>query len=213
MSGLILKDILNLRKMMKQLAGFIVIFAILGIMMDSPEYPTAMVIFLLPTMVLTTMSFDEYVKWEGYALGMPVSRKDIVLSKYIFLLAVSALAFGLSTVIAGVVSLKITVDVLEISMAMLLSLSFELFIYAVVLPLSFRFGVEKSRMWLLLAVGVPIAIGYLLSKYAASHADFAAMLPSEKDMERLIFLAPVAALMLVGLSCLISVRIYEKKEF
>lgn len=213
MSGLILKDILNLRKMMKQLAGFIVLFVILGIMIDSPEYPTAMVIFLLPTTVLTTMSFDEYAKWESYALCMPVSRKDIVLSKYIFLLVVSALAFGLSTVIAGVVSLKITVDVLEISMAMLLSLSFELFIYAVVLPLSFRFGVEKSRMWLLLAVGVPIAIGYLLSKYAASHADFAAMLPSEKDMERLIFLAPVAALMLVGLSCLISVRIYEKKEF
>ena len=43
-----------------------------------------MITLMLSMQVITTMSYDEYAKWDKYALTMNINRKDIVLSKYVF---------------------------------------------------------------------------------------------------------------------------------
>ena len=56
---------------------------------------------LCAMMVVTTFSFDENAKWEKYAMIMPISRKDLVLSKFVILLCFCL--FG--TVFGGVLGI------------------------------------------------------------------------------------------------------------
>ena len=53
---------------------------------------------LAAMMPVTAFSFDEKAKWDKYALSMPVSRRDLVLSKYIFGLGFCVLAFAVNMV-------------------------------------------------------------------------------------------------------------------
>ena len=41
---------------------------------------------------MVAMSYDDKSKWDRYALTMPVSRRDMVLSKYLLALAFAAFA-------------------------------------------------------------------------------------------------------------------------
>ena len=83
MKGLMIKDILNLRKNFKTTLLVIGFFAIYAYTSNNPSYMIAMVTLILSMMPLTSMAYDDMSKWDRYALAMPISKKDIVLSKYI----------------------------------------------------------------------------------------------------------------------------------
>ena len=84
MKGLIIKDILNLRNYMKQLILVFIFFVAYGIFLKNGVFVGSMITLMLSMQVITTMSYDEYAKWDKYALTMNINRKDIVLSKYVF---------------------------------------------------------------------------------------------------------------------------------
>lgn len=213
MTGLLLKDVLNLKKTIKQMLLILIVFVAMGFMMKSPQYVAFMLVLLGTTLVLSTMSFDEYSKWEGYALSMPVSRKDMVSSKYAFLLITMAAAFVLSVAATWIMSMFTPVNIGENILVISSAVSFMIFVYSIVLPLSFKYGVEKSRIWMLLAFGIPFVSGFLVIKYAAGHPEFAAMLPTEAQIEKMLAFAPLAALVILVISFRIAVSIYQKKEF
>ena len=84
MKGLIIKDILNLKNYMKQLILVLIFFIAYGIFLKIGTFVGTMITLMLSMQVITTMSYDEYAKWDKYALTMNINRKDIVLSKYVF---------------------------------------------------------------------------------------------------------------------------------
>ena len=84
MKGLIIKDILNLKNYMKQLILVLIFFIAYGIFLKNGTFVGTMITLMLSMQVITTMSYDEYAKWDKYALTMNINRKDIVLSKYVF---------------------------------------------------------------------------------------------------------------------------------
>lgn len=43
----------------------------------------AMIMVMCAILPTTFMSYDEKAKWDKYALSMPLSRDDMVISKYI----------------------------------------------------------------------------------------------------------------------------------
>lgn len=213
MTGLILKDMLNLKRTMKQMLLILVIFAFVGFTMKSPSYIGFMLVILSTTLVLSTMSYDEYAKWESYALSMPVNRRDMVTSKYAFLLIAMGSAFVVAIIAVCAMCIITNLDIRENILTLLACLSVMLFIYSLVLPASFKYGVEKGRLWMVLAFGVPFVIFYVIFKYAADHPNVAAMLPSEAQAEILITFSPLAVLVILLISWRVSIRIYEKKEF
>ena len=84
------------------------------------------------------------------------------------------------------------------------------------IPLQLKFGSEKSRVALLLAVGAAVVLAILGEKLAGSLGlDPAAALSRAAAMPLWIFLVLIlgSSLLLLGISCGISVRILEKKEF
>lgn len=63
--------------------------------------------FISMMMFMTTFSYDEYNKWDAYAVTLPLEKKDVVLSKYvgsILLLIVALLGTFLIAFLVGVVN-------------------------------------------------------------------------------------------------------------
>ena len=77
MKGLIIKDILNLKNYMKQLILVLIFFIAYGIFLKNGTFVGTMITLMLSMQVITTMSYDEYAKWDKYALTMNINRKDI----------------------------------------------------------------------------------------------------------------------------------------
>ena len=71
-------------------------------MLKNPSYVTAMMIFLALNASLSLMSLDEQVKWDQYALTMPVNKSLLVKEK-LFLSTLFTIGGGVLSLILGVV--------------------------------------------------------------------------------------------------------------
>lgn len=199
MKGLLLKDLKTLgaqAKILFLLLGFYLVFSV--VQRDYSMLSVMVSVFgaILP---ITALAYDERGKWERYALTMPLSRRDLVLSKYLlgllllgggFLLSVLCQLLGGGGVLSAVVSA-------------LQSLSIGVLMLAVTLLASFRFGVEKGRIVMMLAVFLPSVVVLSVGNLASATLW----------VERLLNLLPVIAAAALLLSAMTAVRIYAKREF
>lgn len=98
MKSLILKDLYNIGHNMKSMLLVLVILAVGLISSAGTESHVVASGIICGTMVITTFSFDNMSKWPRYAMIMPVSRKALVVSKFIVLLI-----FAVGGAVAGLV--------------------------------------------------------------------------------------------------------------
>ncbi len=167
MKSLVLKDLYNIGHNGRTMLLMLIVLAVFFIPFSNTETYIITSGILCSMMVMTTFSFDDQSKWLKYALVMPITRKDIVISKFIVLLvfsmigACSGLVIGL---LGGVVTQKIEIgDYIRI--ISLTCVSFVSFLIAVVIgsmsiPLLFKFGTEKARILSLVCTIIPTVICY-----------------------------------------------------
>ena len=206
MNGLILKDLLNLKKYSRTLLLIIAVYIVFALLGDSVSFISGAVIILSAMMVITSFSYDYMAKWDKYALSLPVTRRDVVLAKYLLGLIVILIGAAVSLAISLLYSLYSPQLTLLQQLAVVGAIcGIGLVMISVLLPLIFKFGVEKSRILLILVCLVPtlVAIG-------AVRADIP--MPSAQMLSFLIKLSPLAVILIYFLSYLISLSIYKKKE-
>lgn len=143
---------------------------------------------MLPT---SCLAYDERAKWDRYALSMPLSVKDLVVSKY--LLGYLMLAAG--------AALKLLAMALPIGngsdfTSFVLTIAVSLLYLALQLPILFKFGVENGRIGMMIVSGV-FAIGIVMIGTATVAQIELALLP---------YLALAAAIVLQIPSILLAVR-------
>ena len=160
MQGLLLKDFYNLKKTMGLLAVMLVVFGVVFIPQGGGLF-AGMAILMGTTLTISTMSYDHMAKWDVYALSMPVSRRQMVGEKYLFML----IAAGAGTLIAlagEFVRLASTgapaSAFLDGLLQTVLILSVGLLFGSLMLPLIFKFGVEKARLVMLLSLCLPLVV-------------------------------------------------------
>ena len=207
MKGLIIKDMFALRKqgkMMLMITVFYIAFSIFTKNISMLGTMTALLCAMLP---ITTLSYDEYCKWDRYALAMPTCGRTIVLSKYI-LGGMLTLA-GFIVVAAASIAVVAITDEMPVGEAIftcfvvsILSLA----VQSIIFPIIFKFGVEKGRFIMLPVFIVPAGILYLLSKLGFT-------LPDTRTLKFLAYLSPAAVLLIMVASIILSIHIYRKKEF
>lgn len=83
MKGLILKDLLNLKAQYKVFVVMILFFVVFALMGDSHDTLGVILTMITIMLPITALAYDERSQWDKYALTMPVSRRDLVLSKYL----------------------------------------------------------------------------------------------------------------------------------
>lgn len=203
MKALVIKDILNLKKQYRVLGLLFGFYLIFGLAAGQPDAFSGVITMMMVLLTITSMSYDERSHWDKYALTMTVSRRELVLSKYVLGVLLSLLAFLLNLPMQKIAGSLPWIDALMVS-AMLTGLA--LFLLAVLLPLMFHFGVEKGRILMMIVFLVPTALILILGRAGLTFPDGGppAWLPG------------VAAAVLagvLGLSLWLSFRIMGSKEF
>lgn len=213
MKGLIIKDLLNLKKTLNFICIFIVFLGVLlfvsNNMVTSANF-MGMIILMSTMLVVTTISYDELAKWDNYALAMPITRKEIVLSKYLIMLILSTLGTLIGFILNIIFALiKKNADLLEISVSALLVLSFALIIGSIILPLLYKFGAEKARI---LIVIFCLFVTILAVGGVSVLENITITISLDKLIKFFLYASPIIAIAFVTCSYFISLKIYMKKD-
>ncbi len=202
MKGLLLKDIFNLKQQGKIYLIFLGVWIAIGITSKDLGYYGGIMILLGLIVPINAIAYDEKSNWEKFALAMPVSRTDMVTSKYLLSLLCS-LTGGVIATAAGA---YISGDLTESMLYSATFTSLGMIVAAIVMPLVFKYGVEKARLILLVVFLAPTIIGIILSRM-----DIPA--PNMEILDNLTYMLPFAAIVLILCSIAISQKIYKHKEF
>ena len=209
MLGLVKKDLLMIKGNMRQVILFLVVFLILAFQENN-------IIVIVPVFVsmivfITTFSYDEYNKWDAYAISLPVSRKNIVKAKYVASIILWVIALLVTVVITGIMGLfEQNINYFEM-FGMILGCVFSIVLLeAIMFPLIFKFGVEKGRIGLFVGVfAIAGLLGFIFTGIDLENATGFI----EIFNKYYYILIPLVAVILLVISYFVSKKIYLKKEF
>ena len=153
MKGIILKDLLVLKVAMRTIIVIVLVFGFMGAMSGS-AYMTSFASVYAAILPMTCLAYDERCAFNRYAMTMPVSVGQIVLSKYITGLILAAAALVICIVTAAISGGGYAET---IATAILMPM----FYHSFMLPVMFKFGVEKSRIIVMVTVVIPaLLVGF-----------------------------------------------------
>ena len=153
MIGLILKDLFTLTRQALMYIVFIAVFSLM------PGYNMASFAVIMACMMpMTALAYDERSHWDRLAASMPYTTAQLVLSKYLM-----GLILMLCSVALGIIALPLQrlvnpdVSLPELLGVSLGALGAGMLIQGVLLPVMFRFGTEKARLFMLVLMGAVFA--------------------------------------------------------
>lgn len=223
MKGLIIKDLLNLSSY-KTTLFLILIFCSMGMIgTDAVNFAPTFITVMIGMIVLSTFNYDEASHAEKYIVALPLTRKEIVMSKYILAIV--------GNILGGIIGIILTIIIVNVMNVIkpddLIRLDYQgLFvtvisgifgvalIQAIQIPSVYRFGAEKGRIQMFLLIFLLVlmiaGVGFLITKIGFNIN----MEEINHFMNR--FGIPVLILVSAGLyyiSYQISYKIYKKKEY
>ena len=207
MKGLMIKDMLTLKKQGKIMILLLIFYIGYSIYTKNSIMLGLVVTIFSMMLPITSLAYDEFGKWDKYALSLPVDRKTVVMSKYLLSLLISVCGFILLTPVAIIISINgedLTVSGAVIVMAC--SVLISMFMVSLMLPIIFKLGVEKARLIQMLIVFVPTLIVMLIPSMGIT-------LPSQTLVVVMMVSIPILIIALYVASIFVSLKIYCKKEF
>ena len=209
MVGLMLKDLLTMRRYLKSLLGVCLVLGAMGFFLKNPSYVSGVGGVLSFLLCMVGFSYDENAKWDAYGLTLPVTRKTCAQAKYLLSLAMVLLGAVVSALIAGgIMAYWETIDWMELLSLAGSTVVTGIVIISLVIPCIYRFGVERSRLVILVVFLVPMGV---FLWYLGSGLALPTLSPLGKKLLPAGFV--LCLLLLLWGSYRISRRIYEKKEF
>ena len=220
--GLLKKDLYNLASYKTTLI-IVVLFCGIAIIGTDAIYWGSVVIGIIVGMIsLSTFSYDEMSKSNKYILTLPVTRKEIVLEKYVLAIGATILGgilgFIVTLLVGNVMNYLRPDNLIDINIETLLATSvggmFGIsLIQSIQIPSIFKWGAEKGRIQMFIVLFVLVITGAFagfLLKQAGLSVDI-------EKLESILNNFGLVALVL--LSCLmyfisykISYKIYKNKE-
>lgn len=203
MKGIILKDLLVLKVAMRTVIVVVLVFSFMGAMSGS-AYMTSFASVYAAILPMTCIAYDERCTFNRYAMTMPVTIKDIVLAKYVTGLILAAAALVICLVTAAISGGGFAETILT-------AILIPMFYHSFMLPVMFKFGVEKSRLIVMVTVVIPaLAIGF--AEDAGLLDNFIAALSGMSTAVLIAGLIGIVLAMYIG-SIMASIAICKKKEW
>ena len=165
---------------------------------------------LLGMSPMTLLAYDQNSRFSAYCAALPVTKEQLVGSKYLIGLGAMALsellsmaALAAAQLLWGTVTVQITVaTLLQVAMLTLLG-------NMILLPLTYRFGYEKARYVYYLCIGVLASLmGIAVS---SDEILLNSILPAHGSLLLLVVVL-AAVLVLYAASWRLSVAWYGKAE-
>ena len=200
MRGLLIKDLFNLKRQAGIVLLILLMYGLFAFSTGMSEVLGGIIAVFGAMLPITALAYDERAKWDKYALSMPVTRKQMVLSKYLLGLTLTVVAFVFNVVIQMIHKPQDPWDTVLVPLCLAgVGVSF----LSLLMPILFRFGTEKARLLMLLMVAIPVVGVMFLSNNNIPR-------PDENTQIALLLAIP---LVLLAVSIPLSIHIYEKKEF
>ena len=201
MKGLILKDLYMAKSHLRFFILLIFGFVLLATFSSENTFFLFYPAILAGTVPFSLLAYDEQSKWNQYCATLPVSRKTIVSARYV---TACIFFFPVLLLIALLQPFSPSFHAESYVLNLSLLIVMGLLTPTVLLPLTFRFGVDKGRLFYYFIIGSFCA----LSVTAANISELAGKVSAVP-----VFVLPIAVIILFILSWLLSIRIYERKEF
>lgn len=214
MIGLFRKDILVAKKSIRAYLLFLLFYFGLSVMgMFKITYVATFCCVLVMMLPIGAFSYDEQARWERYAMSMPLGRRTVVGARYLFSLALAFAATAVGTATCVILALLEREELIESLPSVLSSQGVGILFAAILLPLCYKVGPERARPYMYVVLFVPI-IALFLAYRAGVHIDlsFLDAMP-EAALIGITGLFPLAGLLALGVSYLISCAIVAGKEY
>ncbi|WP_172633509.1 ABC-2 transporter permease [Coriobacterium glomerans] len=194
---------------------------------------SAVAFVFLVTIISSAATNDEKTGWSAYRMTLPVSRRDVVLGRYAALLLMSLLLALVPSALAALIAVVSSTiplpgplaDVLSLDKNPLIALfavggvcfAFGTVTISVSLPAFFKFGLSKAAMLLPVAMILVLATPFLIVSVAGGEAMDAlsgalAFVMTPDGAKLAIAGAAAFVIILLAMSALVSIRVYERRE-
>ena len=211
MKGLLLKDFCILKNQMKLMVVFVIFYAIWAVAAKMPTMMGTMVILLSIMMPISSMSYDEAGQWYRYAFSLPIPRRTLVLSKYVlgFLVSLGGLVVS---AIGNIIILALTngENAWESWLTIIGFLELGVIFLSIIIPILFKYGVEKGRLFIVVIAVIPSLLVALLGSTLKTSGT---LMPSAELLQAILYSSPLFTLAIFLISFRISVGICRKKEY
>lgn len=163
MKGLLIKDI---KLIMSNKSMFLVIIIMMALVaftdVSISAFVTSYISILFTTMVVTTISYDDFDRCISFLMTLPVSRKDYVIGKYVFAVCGEVCGILLSIILnAGINLIKGgQIDFYELIFSSVMIFFIMLLFISLLIPIQLKFGGEHGRVVLFAVVILSIAAAF-----------------------------------------------------
>ncbi len=178
------------------------------------------------SLLMTFFVNDETGKWEVYRMTMPLSRKDAVFGRYLSILIIMGLSFGVCLCLglgldaifsqlpafSGWFNAGESENATVILLSELVTTMVILIMLAITLPILMRFGFNRATTYIPVAMVVIFLIGITLIDPATLEGVLTALFTNENALVLSAVAGCAVALLLYFLSALLAVRLYRGKE-
>ena len=216
MTGLILKDILVMRKSLKTyilLMLFYLIMAVTGTL--SVSFSLSFMEVILLVLPLSAFAYDEQARWDRGVCALPLSRRTVVKARYCFLLLLALVSAALSGLMCIFFSLTGRAELMETLASVLACLGVGMLIPAFMLPLNYKLGRERAQPFLYVFIIGGVLVVFVLSKLSSRGLVDLSFLRALTDTQAISLFAAflVAGLAALFVSFRVSCAIEEHKDF
>ena len=210
MLGLIKKDFLIIKANLKSMVITFIVYLMLAFQ------GTFDVTFIIPIigimLFISTFSYDDFNNWNSYAVTLPDGRRNVVRAKYI--------ASIILTVVLGIIALSIgigisyiktnAINLNEIISSLMGTALSSITIISLLYPIVFKFGATNGKIILFAVV---FGIGGIVA-LVSNFIDMTSVINMINGLDNYSLIAiPIISVILLGISYLISNKIYQNKEF
>lgn len=200
MKALLIKDLLTSKGLLKNYLLIIAIYGGVAYMNDNVFLFSGMLLMIPMLMALNSVAYDEKASTLRLMVASGLTRKQLALSKYLFgavmLVAVFAINFVIVTIAEGaLLGLLTSILFCFVGMTYL----------SLLLPFLYHFGTEKSRIFMMLGVIIPVALGTAVSSL------FQLLNLHLSDLA-LVSGGFVLGVVVIAVSMISSIKILEKKD-
>ena len=209
MKGLLIKDLKLMKNNGKNLLlVFLIIGTMMGIMTKELYAAVGYVTFIFTLFTVSTISYDEYDNGYPFLFTLPITRRQYVNEKYVFVLIMTAISFlvGIISVVVQFFLLTPKESLTELILMYGVYTITVLILNDIMIPLKLRFESEKGRLVILIAA----KLAGMLSETLKEKFLLAAFNIGEYGIAAIVI---VAAVIVTIASWFWSQRILEKKEF
>ena len=216
--GLIIKDLSQLKSYKRTLIIFIAIFVLTGIAQENTKGIGNMLVIMLTLgfgmFSIASFNYDEQAKADRYILTFPITKKEIVISKYILVIGSTIIGAIVGTIISCVILFTINKEIPNIQELIATALGGILglgIVEGIQIPCIYKWGAEKGRIQLFIVVA---AVALFVTGILYIGKDI--QLPMNTILNIINSLLPIililATVIIYYISYKIAYKIYNKKE-